>query len=85
MLYHLPPDQPTKQAAAWELIVASIILALMVAFKLLERSKSSLIDKVPSMIKGLMGENQTAHLALYVVLFVLVFSSAIMGFFYEDK
>lgn len=87
-----PSGTVMKKAAAWELITASIILFFMIMYKSVQMYFKSqpgsgiLPYSVNKFISKLMGENEYMHLGVYLVIFILVFSSAIMGFFYnEDK
>ncbi len=70
---HLPTGSTFKQAAAWELIVASLILAIMLFLKIKGKgiSKMSIVERRPFL-----------RLVPLFVLFVLVFSSA-MSFFVD--
>ena len=79
MSAHLPRGSDYQVAAAWELIVASIILLVMILTRMaLNNAKFS--SRVPKFLENMMNEKGMAHLILYVVLFALVFSSA-MSFF----
>jgi hypothetical protein len=76
MSAHLPTGSQFKQAAAWELIVASVILFVMIVLRVMI-SKNW---RIPSLLSNVMNEDSKMHLALYVLLFVLVFSSALSFF-----
>ena len=67
-----------KQAAAVELIIASAILLLMIIIKGLEKTRFA--DKIPDIATNLMKEGSVGHVLVYMLLFTLVFSSA-MSFF----
>jgi hypothetical protein len=77
---HLPEGSDFKKAAAWELIVASIILAVM--FLVRYCMNKGFVPKLTNIFKPMMVENGNGHLILYFVLFCLVFSSA-MSFFVD--
>jgi cytochrome b561 len=79
MSAHMPIGGPQKEAAAWELIVASIILFVMILTRM-ALSSNKFSSKVPAFLSAMMREGSKAHFALYVLLFALVFSSA-MSFF----
>lgn len=88
-----PEGTDLKKAAAWETIVASILLGIMIIYKCIQlnfdtKQVSLGYEPLSKFVATVMGENKNGpiyHIILYVVLFILVFSSSIMGFFYEDN
>ena len=82
-----PNESQPKTASAWMLIVASIILFFMAVYKLSPISAPKFIQdfSIMNSVKAVMGENTMYHGILYIVLFTLVFLSAIMGFFYKEE
>jgi hypothetical protein len=91
MSFEKPRGSEIQKFAAWEAITASIILFFMTAYKFLQirygsqPGASMLPTIINKVIVSVMGENELAHASLYLVVFVLVFSSAIMGYFYNDN
>lgn len=87
MSFGEPNESQTKISSAWILIVVSIILFFMTMFKLVPMNIPTFVpSSLTRLIRSVMGENSMYHGILYLILFVLVFSSAILGFFYkEDK
>ncbi len=79
---HLPSGTMYQQAAAWELLVASIILAAMIVFRFVFRKTYHSFEYkgAGGFLSSGMTENSLAHTVLYFILFALVFS-ATMSFF----
>lgn len=77
MSAHIPSGSIYQQAAAWELVIVSIILAGMIVFRCVKRSK---FHSEGFSLKGMMNENSSAHTLLYFIIFALVFS-AMLSFF----
>jgi hypothetical protein len=82
---HFPNGTVYQQAAAWELVVASILLFLLIVVRGLVSYKT--IDAKPSgtgifgVIKdSFTGENSTGHFVLYFVIFALVLSATVSFF-----
>ena len=85
MSFSEPNETQAKTASAWMLITSSIILLFMVLYKILPISTPSFVPSfITGALKSVMGENSIYHGILYLFLFVLVFSSAILGFFYKE-
>lgn len=83
MSTHIPTGSPYHQASGWMLIISSIILFFMVLYKLGEHyPKFSVLSRFLSFMKPVMTEQKLSHLVLYIVLFALVFASA-MSFFID--
>jgi len=76
MSAHMPSGSMYQQAAAWELLVTSIILAGMILFRWWKGSKYH----SDGWTKNFMVENSKSHTFLYMILFALVFS-AMLSFF----
>lgn len=86
MSFSEPNESQSKTASAWMLIVASVILFFMAVYKLIPVSAPSFVPgKIVDGLRAVMGENTLSHGLLYVMLFALVFSSAILGFFYKEE
>lgn len=91
MSLELPKGTETKKIAAWESIAASILLFFMVVYKSLQiygvpqPGVNVLPTSVNKFVTNVMGEHALSHVALYFVIFALVFSSSIMGYFYNDS
>lgn len=92
MSFGEPKGSDFKKAAAWELVIVSIILFIMVVYRLSPTSYTP-FSMIPSFITKpisngvgyFMGENTMVHTLLYVLLLVLVLSSVIIGFFYDEE
>lgn len=86
-----PRGTEIQKIAAWEAIAASIILFFMTMYKFSQIYSNSqpMAGMLPAnfnkVIENVMGEHKLAHAGLYLVIFLLVFSSAIMGYFYDDS
>jgi hypothetical protein len=76
----LPNGSSFKQAAAWELVVASIILFVMVCLRGYSIDRSITINSPMGFFKNLMIEKAWPHAFLYFILFALVFSSTLSFF-----
>lgn len=81
---HMPEGTMYQQAAAWELIIASIILFGMIVYRLKNNGMPSMSGMSLKSGDYWMGEKSAGHFFIYFVLFVLVFSSA-MFFFTKDE
>lgn len=83
MSAHMPKGSEFQQAAAWELLVASIILASLILYRFSKRNIFH-AEGIRSFkgLGSLIKENSIWHTILYIVLFVLVFS-AMLSFFIE--
>jgi hypothetical protein len=92
MSFSEPKGSDLKKAAAWELVTVSIILFVMIVYRLSPTSYSpfslipqSITKPISNGVGYFMGENSMVHTLLYVLLLVLVLSSVIIGFFYNDE
>ncbi len=94
MSFHTPTGSDLKKSSAWTGITASIIIFIMIAYKLELQKYQSFIPFIPSnqtisaistMFSQVMGENGKYRTGLYVILLVLVLYSSIVGFFYDEQ
>lgn len=88
MSFHSPTGSDLKKSSAWTGITASIILFIAVAYKLELQKYLSFIPSnqtITTMFSQVMGENGKYHTYLYIILFVLVLYSSIIGFFYDEQ
>ena len=88
MSFHAPIGSDLKKSSAWTGITASIILFIMILYKLDLQKYLSFIPSnqtVSTMFAQVMGENTKYHICLYTILFALVLYSSIVGFFYEEQ
>jgi hypothetical protein len=72
----MPSGSMYQQAAAWELVVTSIILAGMILWRCVKGNKFH----SDGWTRNVMVENSKSHTFLYFILFALVFS-AMLSFF----
>lgn len=88
MSFHTPTGSDLKKSSAWTGITASIILSIMIAYKLEIQKYLSFIPSnqtITTMFAQVMGENSRYHIYLYTTLLVLVLYSSIVGFFYDEQ
>ncbi len=88
MSFHAPDGTELKKSSAWTGITASIILFIMVLYKLELHKYLSFIpsnQSISSVFSQIMGENSRYHVILYTILLVLVLYSSIVGFFYDEQ
>jgi cytochrome b561 len=88
-LQSLQSKRVIKQVAVSELVFVSIILFLMIIYRITsekgsEKGSDKFVNSIKSSVNALMGESELAHTCLYVLLFSLVLSSVIMIFFSDD-
>jgi len=77
MSAHMPMGSIYQQAAAWELVVVSIILFLMICYRVKNVGWGETSGRF---YKNFMEEKSWVHTFLYFVIFVLVVS-AMLSFF----
>ena len=91
MSLEAPKGTEMKKIAAWESITASVLLFFMTVYKFLQiyRDPQPMSSILPASLNKIvvyvMGEHAISHAVLYLVVFTLVFSSAIMGYFYNEN
>jgi hypothetical protein len=91
MSHETQKETKMQKIAKWEIVTASILLLFMTIYKFSQEvygpqpGSSILPASINKVIASVMGENELVHAGLYLVIFLLVFSSAIMGYFYENN
>jgi hypothetical protein len=69
---HMPSGSMYQQAAAWMLVVVSLILFGMIVYKIFKNKYSFNFS--------IMNEGSPLHTALYLLIFALVFSATLSFF-----
>ncbi len=84
MSFHAPIGTDLKKSSAWTGITASIILFIMVLYKMGVQKFLPSNQTVTFVFAQVMGEDSRYHTLLYIILFILVLYSSIVGFYYDE-